>query len=46
MSVFYDAVKKMRKDGKSLVKSEPVVKIEKPKETAVKKDDKSTGGKS
>ena len=50
MGVFYDSVLKMRKDGKSLVKNESIKKptVEKKKsiETAVKKNDKSTGGKS
>lgn len=58
MSVFYDKVLKMRENGRSLVKSEAPVKApkvvvskketatEKPKETAVKKNDKRAGRKS
>lgn len=46
MGVFYDSVLKMRKDGKSLVENKSVKEptVEK-KETVVKKNDKSTGGK-
>lgn len=48
MGMFYDKVIQMRKDGKSYVETNAPKKstYSKPKESAVKKDDKSTGRKS
>jgi hypothetical protein len=52
MGAFYDNVLKMRKNGKSVVKTEKPVKteaapeIKKTTETVVKKNDKGTGRKS
>lgn len=58
MGIFYDNVLKMRKNGRPLVKKETPVKVapktvvaknettEKPKETAVKTNDRRTGKKS
>ena len=57
MGIFYDMVKKMRENGNGAIKpfttktevktkTKPIAETEKPKETAVKKNDKGTGRKS
>lgn len=52
MGIFYDTVLKMRKNGRQLKTEKPIApvkpktEVKKPKETAVKKNDRGTGKKS